>query len=333
MRAFGLTADGYAIEAATLTWPGGLQAEILTYGAALRRLGFPAAGGLRQAILSYDDLDGYVRGSAYVGAVVGRVANRIGDGRFRLDGREVPLSVNEPPNTLHGGKVGFDKRIWRVEAAASDGRSLVLAYTSEDGEEGFPGRLEVKAHFALEAADTLAITYTAEAAAPTAVNLSHHLYFNLIGDRSATVLDHVLQISADGFTPVGEGLIPTGAVAPVEGGPFDLRKGAAVSAILAHRNPQLDLGGGVDLNWALDPRAETALTLRAPDGATLAITTDQPGMQIYSGQKLSSPFVRYGGMAIEPQGFPDAVNHPDFPSQILRPGELYRRCNRYRLTG
>ena len=332
MRAFGVTADGRTIHSATLAWPGGLEVQLIEYGAIVHRLGFPTPGGQRQAILSFETLADYERDTKNVGACVGRFANRIAGGRFELDGREVQLSVNEPPNTLHGGKVGFNKRVWRIEDEAADGRAVTLAYRSADGEEGFPGTLEVAATFTLVAADTLQIAYAATTDAPTPVNLSHHIYFNLLGERAATILDHRLTIAADGFTPVGPGLIPTGAIAPVAGTPFDLRKGEAIRDVLARRDPQLELGGGVDLNWALDPGVQPALTLQAPDGATLSLTTDQPGMQVYTGQQLQSPFVAHGGLALEPQGFPDAVNHPGFPDAILRPGQTYRRRSLYRFS-
>ena len=331
MRTFGLTADGHVIEAVSLEWPGGLQVEVLTYGAIVRRMAFPTAAGLRQAILSYETLEEYERDTAYIGALVGRVANRIANGRFPLDGREVQVSVNEPPNTLHGGKIGFNKRVWRVEAAAADGRSLILAYTSQDGEEGFPGTVDAQAHFSLTEPDTLQIDYSATTSAPTAVNFSHHLYFNLLGDASATILDHTVKIEADGFTPVAEGLIPTGAISPVQATPFDLHEGARLSEVLDRPDAQLTLAGGLDLNWALKPDALPALALSAPDGASLQLTTDQPGVQVYSGHKLQAPFLKYGALAIEPQGFPDAVNHQGFPDQMLRPGQTYRRSSRYRL--
>ena len=332
MRAFGLTADGYAVHAATLDWPGGLSVEILNYGGVLRRLSFPTPQGERRdAILHLDTLEDYERDTAYIGAFVGRVANRIANGRFTLDGREVEVSVNEPPNTLHGGARGFNSRIWRFEDVATDGLSLTLAYDSPAGEEGFPGAVAVRARFSLAAADTLVIDYEATADAPTPVALTHHLYFNLLGERSADILEHRLQVEADGYTAVGPGLIPTGSVAPVQGTPFDLRQAVRLGDILDRSDPQLTFGGGVDLNWALRQGAAPALSLTAPDGARLQLTTDQPGVQVYSGQKLQAPFIKYGALAIEPQDFPDAVNHPAFPDTILRPGQTYRRRSAYRL--
>lgn len=332
MRAFGVTAEGRTIHAATLSWPGGLEVQLIEYGAIVRRLGFPTPAGQRQAILGLDSLADYERDTKNVGACVGRFANRIAGGRFELDGREVRLSVNEPPNTLHGGKVGFNKRAWTIVEEAPDGRSATLAYRSPAGEEGFPGTLDVQACFTLTAVDTLQIAYAATTDAPTPVNLSHHIYFNLLGERSATILDHRLTIAADGFTPVGAGLIPTGAISPVAGTPFDLRAGERLADVLARHDPQLALGDGVDLNWALTPGAEPALRLQAPDGAVLRITTDQPGMQVYTGQALPAPFVAHGGLALEPQGFPDAVNHPGFPDAILRAGQTYSRRSLYRFS-
>ncbi len=332
VRAFGLAADGRPVHAVTLAWPGGLEAEVLDYGAILHRLRFPAAEGMRDATLRRPRLEDYERDTAYVGAVVGRVANRIAGGRFPLDGRDVRVSANEGSNTLHGGRVGFNKRSWRFETVAADGRSLRLVYDSPDGEEGFPGLARVEVRFALVAADNLEIGYGATASAPTPLALSHHLYFNLSGREGSTILDHRLQIAAQRFTPVGEGQIPTGEVAPVGGTPFDLREARRIGEVVEGSDPQIALGGGgLDLNWALDPGAHPGLVLTATDGARLELATDQPGVQVYSGQKLPSPFVRHGALAVEPQDFPDAVNHPNFPSVILRPGETYRRTSRYRL--
>ena len=332
MRAFGLTADGRAIHAATLDWPGGLSVEVLNYGGVVRRLSFPTPQGARRdAILHLDTLEDYERDTAYIGALVGRVANRIADGRFTLDGRQVQISVNEPPNTLHGGARGFNSRLWRFEDAAPDGLALALAYDSPAGEEGFPGAVQVRVRFSLAAADTLVIDYEATADSPTPIALTHHLYFNLLGERAADILEHRLQVAADGYTAVGPGLIPTGSVAPVQATPFDLREEVRLAAILDRSDPQLTFGEGVDLNWALRPHAAPALSVTAPDGARLQLATDQPGVQIYSGQKLQPPFVKYGGLAIEPQDFPDAVNHPGFPDTIVRPGQTYRRRSVYRL--
>jgi aldose 1-epimerase len=330
MRVFGMTADGHPIHAALIRWPGGLEAEVLEFGAILHRLRSPAADGLRDVILGLDSLEAYETDTAYIGALVGRVANRIDHGRFLLDGREVQVSVNEPPNTLHGGVRGFNRCVWKIMAGAGDERSVTLELQSPHGDQGFPGGMTVRARFTLVAADTLEIAYEGETDAPTAVNLSQHLYFNLLGNPNSTILDHRLTVAASRYTPVGPGLIPTGELATVEGGPLDLRSGPAIREVLAQSDPQLTLGGGIDLNWALDRDAAPNLRLVAPDGVWLELTTDQAGVQIYSGHKLAAPFVPYGALAIEPQGFPDAVNHPDFPSIVLRPGRVYRHVSRYR---
>ncbi len=331
VHAFGVTADGHSVHAVQLAWPSGLEVQILEFGAIVRRLGFPAPEGLRQAILSYETLADYERDTAYLGALVGRFANRIAGGRFPLDGREVQVSVNELPNTLHGGVKGFNKRIWRIEDADPEGLTATLAYLSPDGEEGFPGDIDVRATYTLTAADILQIDYFATTDAPTPVNLSQHLYFNLLGDRDSKIMDYDLTVAAEYYTPVVEGLIPSGELAGVAGTPFDLRGGSKLSDVLARQNPQIAMAGGLDFNWALVAGATPAVELRAPDGARLRLSTDQPGMQIYSGQGLKPPFAQHGALVLEPQGFPDAMNHPDFPDAILRPGQTYRRRSVYRL--
>jgi aldose 1-epimerase len=333
VRVFGQTSGGQPVRATTLSWDDGIEVEVLEFGAIVHALRYPVAGeGRRDAILSLDTLADYEADDRYIGQCVGRVANRIAGGRFALDGQTVRLSVNEPPNTLHGGWVGFGKRLWRFDEDACDARQAALIYVSPDGEEGFPATLIVRCVFAVTGLDTLEIAYAATAEAPTAVNLSHHLYFNLLGERTADILDHTVQIAADSVTPVGAGLIPTGEIASVANGALDLRAGARVRDVLARGGPQMALAGGLDFNWALTRGAAPAVRLTCPDGARLEIETDQPGLQVYSGQKLTPPFVPHGAVVFEPQGFPDAVNHGDFPSQILHPGETYRRTSRYRLT-
>ena len=333
LLAYGVTRGGRAARVARLAWPGGLEAEVLEFGAILRTLSFPLRGGERRnAILSLEDLPAYEADDRYIGQCLGRVANRIAGGRFPLDGRQVAVSVNEPPNTLHGGELGFGQRLWRFMEDACDDRRAVLSYLSPAGEEGFPGALSVRCTFELVQHDVLEIAYSATTDAPTPVNLSHHLYFNLLDDFHTTVLDHTLEVQAGAITPVAKGLIPTGDVAPVAGGPFDLRRASRLVDVLAHGGEQMRLAGGLDFNWVLGEGAAPAVTLTAPGGARLELETDQPGLQVYSGHKLTPPFVPHGALALEPQGFPDAVNHLAFPSQLLRPGQTYRRAIRYRLS-
>ena len=345
VRSFGVLADGRQAHLATLSWPGGLTVQVLDYGAAVHSVTVPVAGAPLQAVLNHQAIADYEADTAYLGPVVGRCANRIGGACFDLDGQTFHLSANEGRNILHGGAKGFNKRLWAVEApvdtddpqAASVAPTVALTYVSPDGEEGFPGRVEAQARYTLVASDTLEIAYSATCDRATAVNLSQHLYFNLSGDPRRDVLDHEICVSGDAITPVGPDLIPTGEFMPVDATPFDLRRPRRLGEVLAQSHPQLAIAKGLDHNWALSPpppgapALRPALQLRAPaSGLTLEIATDQPGLQVYSGQGLAAPFVKHGAIVFEPQGFPDAVNQPDFPSVILQPGQTYRRTSTYR---
>ena len=324
----GSLSDGRTVQVATLGRPGGLTVEVLDYGAAVRSLRVPTPRGPVEAVLGFDSADAYEGDGAYQGVVVGRFANRIAGARFAIDGEVSQVTANEGANCLHGGALGLNKRLWRFEELADD--SAVLVYRSPDGEEGFPGELEARVRFSV-AADTLQIEWEATASRPTPVNLTHHLYFNLSGEFGRDVLDHTLSIRAEAFTPVQPDLIPTGELSLVAGTPFDLRSPVRLGEVVAQQHPQLEIGGGVDHNWALDGGEGAALRLGSPEsGLMLSMTTDQPGVQIYSGQGLKAPFVPYGGIAIEPQGFPDAVNQPAFPPAVLRAGQAYRRRAAYR---
>lgn len=316
---FGLLADGSPVRLARIE-RGNLVLEVIEQGAAVRSL---EVGGV-ETVLGFHTLEDYLADRSYQGVVVGRVANRIADAAFEIDGERFEVSANEGANTLHGGSGGLDKRLWRF-AEVSD-HAVTLAYASEDGEEGFPGSLDVEVRFFLTG-DGLEIVWEAETDQPTPVNLTHHLYFNLGGDD---VLDHTLGVRAQGYTPVQPDLVPTGDIAPVAGTPFDLRTPRRLGEMVRDDHPQIAIGGGYDHNWVLDPAPGPALTLASPSGLRLQIETDQPGVQIYSGQGLQAPFGPFGGIAIEPQNFPDAVNQPGFPDPILRPGARYRRRALYR---
>ena len=325
---FGRLADGRPVHAARLAAPGGLEVEILDYGAIVRRLAAPSRAGRVETVLGFDDVAGYEADTSYQGCIVGRCANRIGRARFELDGEAFAVDATEPPNCLHGGRPGFGKRLWTFEAA--DGTSATLAYLSPDGESGFPGAVSLRVVFTLIAPMTLEIAYAAVTDRPTPLNLTHHLYFNLSGDHRRAILDHDLEIAGETITPVEADLIPTGAFMPVEGTPFDLLAPTRIGAVLAGEHPQLRTGGGIDHNWVLEHGASPAVRLTSPEtGLGLALETDQPGVQVYSSQGLGAPFVRHGGLALEPQGFPDAVNQPAFPSVIVRPGQTYRRRAAY----
>lgn len=320
---FGILPDGSDVRIARIE-RGDLALEVIEYGAAVRSLRV----GQVEAVLGFATLAEYQADPGYQGVIVGRVANRIDRACFEIDGQHFHVSANEGRNCLHGGKRGFDKRLWRF-AEISDDR-LVLAYASCDEEQGFPGSLDAEVSFFLTE-DGLRVAWEAETDLPTPVNLTHHLYFNLGGDPARDVLDHRLSIRADRITPVRDDLIPTGEFAPVEGTPFDLRAGRTLGEVVRAAHPQLAIAGGFDHNWVFSTGEGPAVTLQSPrTGLTLEIETDHPGVQVYSGQGLKPPFVAFGGVAIEPQNFPDAVNQPGFPDPVLRPGERYRRHVLYR---
>lgn len=326
---FGNLQDGRAVSAIRLRHPGGLSLTLLDYGATLHSLSVPISAGQIEVLPSYPDLAGYETGKFYLNPAIGRFANRIAGGQFSIGEESFQVSCNEGANMLHGGNAGFDRRIWEIEQASAI--TAVLHYSSPDGEEGFPGQVEVRAEYTIASRDTLIITYSATANRPTPVNLTQHLYFNLSGRPSASILDHTLRIAGAAFLPVLEDLIPTGEIRSVDGGALDLRVARRIGDVIAGNDPQILQAGGLDFNWVLDTTAETQVELYSPEsGLTLSISTDQPGMQVYSGQKLTAPFVRYGALALEPQGFPDAPNHAGFPDRILRPGQTYWSRNVYR---
>ncbi len=325
--------DGRRIHLYTLRNNAGDEACISTLGATLTRWTAPDKEGKRASVvLGYKKPEPYLSGALpYFGPVVGRYANRIGGGQFSLDGNTHQLSQNEGPNHLHGGFAALDKKVWE---ASVEGNALVLHCTSPDGEEGYPGTLRVTARFTLSADNTLSVSYKATADKPTVVNLTLHPWFNLSGVEGSTVLDHELQICAARYLPVGPSLIPTGALAPTNGTPYFLR-GAKILEEAVKALP----GAGLDHNFVLDggARAQAFLYHRA-SGRKLEIRTDQPGLQVYTGQGLDgsiltdsgTPIPGYGAIVLEPQHFPDSPSHPHFPSTVLRPGEEFRSTSHYR---
>lgn len=331
MRSFGLLSDGRSVETITLRGGEGLEVEILTYGAILRRLSYPVKGKRRELILHLDQLADYERDSAYVGPIVGRFGNRIANASFTAD-RKHQLTANEGANHLHGGALGFGKRLWRVQDLDGEGTRVKLGYTSPDGEEGYPGELEASVEFSVSH-DSLDIEITARSDAPTPVNLTYHPYFNLGGDLQSPVLDHELRIPASRYLPVRAGLIPTGELAPVADTPFDFRESRRLAPPPASGNRQLELGGGYDHCWVLDEDADCTCELRSPSGdLALRMHGSGPGLQFYNGQFLAKTHSSLGnGVILEPQGFPNAPNEPAFPSSILRPGETYRAHIAYEL--
>jgi aldose 1-epimerase len=332
---FGRTADA-DVRIFTLTNAHGIEARIMTYGATLVSLRTPDRNGhLDNIILGFDSLDPYLAGVPYFGATVGRFANRIAKGRFTLDGKTYQLALNNGPNSLHGGRQGFDKRVWQAQTFESPtGPGVRLSYLSPAGEEGYPGDLTAHVTYILNDDDSLAIEFEATASAPTPVNLANHAYFNL-GDPKQSILNHVLQIHAARFTPVDATLIPTGELRSVAGTPFDFRKPMTIGSRIGGDDEQLRFGGGYDHNWALDKAGTASLVLAAvlsdpSSGRALEIRTTQPGLQFYSGNFLGGgqaagdgAFARRTALCLETQHFPDSPNQPGFPSSILRPGQIY----------
>jgi aldose 1-epimerase len=323
-RVFGVLQDGTGVDVFTLH-AGGVEMNVLTYGCIIASLAVPDAGGhAANVVLGFDRLEPYVDASPYFGAVVGRYANRIANARFAIDGREYRVSPNEPPNHLHGGLKGFDKRVWDAEASGN-GAAVVFRRRSDDGEEGYPGALDAQVTYAL-ADRELRIDYQAVVDAPTHVNLTQHSYFNLRGHGD--VLSHCLAINASTYLPVNDRLIPIGEFAPVANSPFDFQASTAIGSRLHADHPQLAPGRGYDHNFNLN-RAEAGLSLAArvldpASGRTLELRTNEPGLQFYSGQ-----VVDYRGFCLEPQHYPDSPNRPEFPSTLLRPGERYQSTTVY----
>ena len=321
---FGTTA-GAEVFLYTLTNDRGLAVSIINYGGAVTSLKVPdRSGKLGDIVLGFEKLEEYVGNPRYFGALIGRHANRIAQGRFSLNGVEYQLPQNNGKNHLHGGFHGFDKRVWN---AAEGESALHMSYFSKDGEEGYPGNVEAFVDYVLSD-DELRIDYRASTDRDTIVNLTNHSYFNLKGE--GTILDHELTMNADSFTPVSEDLIPTGEIAPVAGTPMDFRAGRAIGS-------EIRSISGYDHNFVLndwDGTLKFAVRLYEPaTGRVLEILTTQPGMQFYSGNFLDGSFVgkrgvvyeKYTGLCLEPQHFPDAPNHSNFPSTVLRPGEEYRQ--------
>jgi aldose 1-epimerase len=326
---WGKTSDG-TVEIYTLTNIHGIEARVTTYGATLVSLKAPdRAGQMQNIVLGFDKLEAYLAGVPYYGATVGRYANRIAEARFTLDGKTYELAANDGSNTLHGGKRGFDKRIWKAEVLpASQGNGVRFTYVSAAGEEGYPGELTAHAVYRLDDKDELEIEYSATTTAPTPVNLANHAYFNLTGDPGVPVLDHRVMINADRFTPVDARLIPTGELRAVAGTPFDFRSPHAVGERIEANDEQLQRGHGYDHNFVLN-KAASGLTLAAVvteprSGRSIEIRTSQPGLQFYSGNFMDGkPFGRRTGLCLETQHFPDSPNQGAFPSAVLRPGGTY----------
>ncbi len=333
---FGKTKNGEAAKLFTLKNSNGITVKITNYGAIVCSVIVPdRSGKFADIVQGFDSIQEYETLSDYFGAVVGRYGNRIARGKFSIDGKSYTLDKNNGENSLHGGLVGFDKKIWSAEAFA-DKKAAVLKLTllSPDGDQGFPGNLKVAVTYTLNNDNELIVNYRAVTDKPTVCNLTQHSYFNLYGAGNGNILNHELTIDADHFTPVDKGLIPTGELKSVEGTPFDFRKPMPVGSSINADDGQLKYGGGYDHNWVLNKKPgemKLAATLYEPiSGRLMEVFTTEPGIQFYSGNFLAGQKGKGGkaykyryGLCLETQHFPDSPNHEKFPSTILRPGQSY----------
>jgi aldose 1-epimerase len=366
VQPYGETADGVAVDEYTLTNANGMEVKIITFGGIITSIMVPDRNGnMANVALGFDNLQDYETVNPYFGCITGRYANRIANGMFTIDGQTYCLDTNNGPNSLHGGFQGFDKVVWEAaEVESEDGIALELTHLSEagsgydpeqdmvspecpaDAEMGYPGNLEAKVVYTLTDNNEIRMDYTATTDAPTVVNLTNHTYWNLEGEGTSTIYDHILMIDADMYTPVDATLIPTGELPSVEGTPFDFRVPKALEPGQRSDHEQIVFGRGYDHNWVLnrpsmeDTSMMVAARLYEPDsGRVLEVWTTEPGIQFYAGNFLDGSLYGSSGhayrqsdaLALETQHFPDSPNQPDFPPTVLRPGETYETTTIFRL--
>lgn len=334
---YGATPDGKKVKIYTLTNKHGVTAQVTEYGAILVSMKTPdKAGKLGELTHGYDTLAGWLTNTSYFGSTVGRFGNRIKDGKFSLDGKDYKLATNNEPGgipcALHGGLKGFDKVVWTGKVI--EGKGVEFSYVSKDGEEGYPGNLTVHVTYTLDDSNELKWEAKATTDAPTVLNIVQHTYWNLSGDQSTSINDHVLQLNADGYLPTDAGLIPTGKIDPVAGTPMDFTKPTAIGERVDADFEALKLGGGYDHAWVLKKGEGMHLAARVKDpksGRVLEISTNKPAVQFYGGNFLDGTvtgrdgiaYAKRTALALETEGFPDAPNQPSFPTAVLRPGEKY----------
>ena len=343
---FGQTKDGKNTDLYTLTNANGLVAKITNYGGTVTQLWVPDRDGkLADILLGFDNVSDYEEKSPYFGSLIGRYGNRIGNAKFTLDGKEYKLPANDGKNTLHGGVKGFDKVVWDAEPVKNcDGVGLKLHYLSKDMEEGFPGNLDVTVTYTLTNKNQLIIDYEATTDKPTVCNLTNHNYYNLAGQGNGDILGHKLMINADTYTPVDDGLIPTGEVAPVKGTPMDFTKPKAIGARINNDDTQLKYGKGYDHDWVLNKKGSkmslAAKVYEPTTGRVMKIYTNEPAIQFYAGNFLDGTITGKEGkvykhryaFCLETQHYPDSPNKPEFPTTTLLPGQTYKTRTVHKFT-
>ncbi|WP_077048523.1 aldose epimerase family protein [Pseudomonas sp. KK4] len=340
-KVFGKTSDGTPVEQYVLRNSHGMQATVITYGATLQSLIVPDKNGkLDDVVLGFDDVQGYQGGKAYFGATIGRFGNRLANGAFELDGKHYQVPQNDGTNSLHGGPLGFDKKVWKAQPGkGKDSVGVTLTYLSADGEMGFPGNLKTEVTYSLTENNELRIDYKASTDKPTVLNLTNHSYFNLAGAGNGDILQQVATLHASHYTPVNAKLIPTGELAPVAGTPMDFTQPTAIGKNIKADHPQLKFAepkqGGFDFNWVLDTKGDQkklAADVSDPQsGRRLQLYTSEPGVQFYTSNfldgsvkgKAGKTYQHWSAFTLETQHYPDAPNQPNFPSTRLDPGKTY----------
>ncbi len=327
---FGTTADGKKVDIYRLTNANGNYVEILSYGCRIRAICVRDANGkLQNVCLGYDNITDYEKDACFIGAAIGRCGNRIAGAEFELNGEKISVTKNEKGNHLHGGKKHFGNLVWKIN---TDGDKLICKKRLNDGEEGYPGDLDVEITYEWTDENRLIIQYEAMTSKDTLVNLTNHSYFNLSGNPKETILDHNITIMADYYTPVDERQIPTGELTSVTDTPFDFRESHRIGDCMDLKNEQLQIGKGYDMNYAFESSSmkKMAVLQCKETGIQMTCYSDQPGIQFYTGNNLDdctvndSGFGRYTALCLETQNYPDAIHHENFPSSILKEGELYQ---------
>ena len=345
-ESFGKTAEGESVDLYTLTNRNGMEAKITNYGGIVTALTAPDRNNkYADIVLGFNDLDSYLKGHPYFGALIGRYGNRIAKGRFTLNGTEYKLAVNNGENHLHGGLKGFDKVVWTAKSIKTKlGPALLLTYLSKDMEEGYPGNLTVKVVYTLTNNNELRIDYTASSDKDTVTNLTHHSYFNLAGEGNGDILSHLLTLKATRFTPTDAGSIPTGELRNVQGTPFSFLKATAIGDRINQSDQQLQFGSGYDHNWvvngAMGTLRQAASVYESTSGRVMDVWTTEPGIQFYTGNfldgtltgKSGKVYQKRTGFCLETQHYPDSPNQPKFPTTTLRKGATYRSTTIYRFT-